>query len=129
MKNLWLIALLLCCGSVASARTEEYPDDSGNAFLRLCSIVEQEKTALITGHELECVFYIKGFVSGVEMEYAATMEKSAAPMPFCRPENTENAQLVRIVLKYVRENPQDAHQLTMYVAMRAFQKAFPCPFK
>lgn len=131
MKNFWLVVVLFACGVFASAQTtKEYPDDSGNAFLGLCSTLEKgETTAAITDHELECVFYIKGFVSGVEVEYAGIMEQTTAPIPFCRPENTENGQLVKIVLKYIRQNPKDAHQPTKFVAMRALQKAFPCPFK
>jgi hypothetical protein len=131
MKTLWLIGALVCCGTFASAQTE-HPYDSGNAFLRICSTVEKEqRTVAETQHALECMFYIAGFVQGVEIGNTATkvQKQIQAPMPFCRPDNVENAQLVKIVLKYIRENPEDAHQPTMMVAMWAFQNAFPCPSK
>ena len=128
MKTLWLVAVL-ACGTFASAQNAEYPFDSGNAFLRLCSTVEKEqRTNIETQHALGCIFYIAGFVQGVEVGNTTTkvQMKQTTEMPFCRPDKVENAQLVRVVLKYIRENPEDAHQDTMLVAMWAFQKAFPC---
>jgi len=129
MKSLWLIVVLLCCG--ASAQTKEYPFSSGNAFLRLCSSVEKEQRTPAEGQEgAGCILYIAGFVQGVEVGNTATtlqMKPTTVPLPFCRPATTETAQLVKIVLKYIRENPEEAHQDTMLVAMWAFQKAFPCP--
>jgi hypothetical protein len=74
------------------------------------------------------MLYIAGFVQGVEVGNTTTRVQAKQPvvMPFCRPNGVENAQLVRIVLKYIRENPEDAHQDTMLVAMWALQRAFPC---
>jgi hypothetical protein len=128
MKAFGLITALLCC-SFVYAQAKEFPLESGNAFLRLCSSVEREQTSLAEKQDgMGCMLYIAGFVQGVEVGNTTTrvQTKQAEPMPFCRPENAENAQLVKIVLKYIRENPQDAHQSTMLVALWAFQKAFPC---
>lgn len=116
--------------SYASAQTQEFPFTSGNTFLRLCSGVEKEqRTTAETEHGAGCLLYIGGFVEGVETGHTATKvqtKREDLPMPFCRPDNVENAQLVRIVLKYIRENPEDSHQPTALVALWAFQKAFPC---
>jgi Rap1a immunity proteins len=133
MKTLWLIVVLLCCGTFASAQIKEYPYTSGNSFLRLCSSIEKEQrtdpeTQLVIG----CVLYLAGFVQGAEISNTATTIKikpTVVPMPFCRPDGVENAQLVRVLLKYIRENPEDAHRDTMLLALWAFEKAFPCPSK
>ena len=131
MRNLWLFVVLFACSGFASAQTpKEYPYESGNAFLRLCSVIEQvQRTNGENQTGVGCVSYIAGFVDGVETGNLTTtvqMKPTTVPQPFCRPEGVENGQLVKIVLKYIRENPEDAHHSTGLVAMWAFQKAFPC---
>jgi hypothetical protein len=44
MKAFGLTVLL--CGSFGYAQAKEFPSESGNAFLRLCSPVERERTSL-----------------------------------------------------------------------------------
>jgi len=135
VKTLIAICVLLSSlglrGSYASAQTQEFPFTSGNAFLRLCSVVEKEqRTTAETQQGAGCLLYISGFVEGAEIGHTATKvqtKQENLPGPFCRPDNVETAQLVKIVLKYVRENPEDAHQRTGLVALWAFQKSFPCP--
>ncbi len=128
-----LAAVILCCAALMTAQTKEYPYTSGNAFLRLCGVVEKDqKTDVEMQQGTNCLLYIAGFVQGAEIGSTTTrvqQKQPALPQPFCRPDNVETAQLVKIVLKYVRENPEDAHQDTMLVAMWALQKAFPCMSK
>jgi hypothetical protein len=121
----WLILSLFGCCTFLSAQTEGHLFNSGKAFLRRCSTVESKQTE----SGLECILYIAGFVQGVEFGSISTRvetKQATMPMPFCRPDNVDTAQLVKIVLKYIRKNPEDANQHTMYIALRAFQEAFPC---
>jgi hypothetical protein len=133
MKNLWLIALLLAPPAVPqSAQDHEFPSTSGNAFLRLCSAIDKEDQS---SHEAiavtACLGYVDGFTEGVALErlYAGSKEKQKPSAPFCIPEDVENGQMVRIVLKYVRDNPTDAHMSTSLLMMDALGKAYPCPGK
>ena len=133
MKKLYFVSLLFFCATLGFSQDVESPAKSGNAFLRQCSIVEsgphtEEEIFRANG----CVLYIGGFVQGVEIASTTVKVQNKMPTlpePFCRPDHTESQQLVRIVLKYVRDNPEDAHRDTMFVAMWAFQKAFPCSGK
>jgi hypothetical protein len=129
MKNLWLVVVLSGCGVFASAQTKEYPYTSGNAFVRVCSSVEKiETSGTMTQPEVACIFYINGLVDGVGTGNITTMvqmKPTTVPKPFCRPE-VEMAQMVKIVLKYIREHPEEASKPTGFLALWAFQKAFPC---
>lgn len=135
MKTLVAFCVLLSsldfAGSYGHAQAQEFPFTSGNAFLRLCSGVEKEqRSPEETQRGTGCLLYISGFVDGVETGQTATRvqtKQDNLPRPFCRPDNVETAQLVRIVLKYIRENPEDAHHPTGLIALWAFQKSFPCP--
>ena len=132
MKNLWLfvVLMMLCCG--ASAQTSEVIYTSGNAFLRICPVVDKETkttTTLEDQDTVACVLYVAGIVRGAELGSAVTRaetKQTTLPKLFCRPDDVENDQLVRVGLKYVRENPEKAHEETAWIVMWAMRKAFPC---
>lgn len=133
MKNLWLIAPLFSLLVVPlSAQTSEAPRDSGNAFVRRCSVADSERlTGADTGNVLECVAYINGFAEGVEYEafFATAKINQKAPAAFCLPDRSENGQIIRVVLKYIRDNPAEAHEHTAILIIKALGKAYPCPSK
>jgi hypothetical protein len=46
---------------------------------------------------------------------------------FCVPkEGVSNIQAARIVVKYLKENPEKQHDLGITLAIQALSKAFPC---
>jgi hypothetical protein len=46
--------------------------------------------------------------------------------PYCMSEDVTNAQMVRILLKYIRANPATAHLPTATLFGSAMKEAFPC---
>jgi len=80
---------------------------------------------------ISCLGYIDGFTSGVgsEHSFAEDALQRNVPAPFCFPDSVEMGQAIRIVLKYIRENPTDAHRSTSVLIMRALGKAYPCTSK
>jgi hypothetical protein len=129
MKSLSLILIVLCVPLFGSSQTGETLDTSGNAFVRLCSAIEKEDTTNSDiNHLMACIGYVSGFVSGVDFGagFAEDQAGKKVRRPFCRPVEVENGQLIRVVLKYVRDNPEKAHQPTSWLLMNAFGKAFPC---
>jgi hypothetical protein len=139
MKNLWPVALLssslVVCLSAQDqpSKPTESPQDSGNAFVRLCSVVDDTKH--LSGEEFGnlagCIGYIDGFTEGVGMEglYASAKDKNIASVPFCIPEGAEAGQLIRVVLKYIRNNPELAHEHTAVIIVKSLGKAYPCTNK
>jgi hypothetical protein len=128
-----VFALMFVCSVFLPAQTtQEFPETSGNAFVRLCSAVEKDKT---TDEEaltsIACVSYVKGFVAGITAQagFTASKTKQKTPKMFCLPEDVEPGQLVRIVLKFVRNNPGDAHRRTDLLVAIALREAFPCRSK
>jgi Ssp1 endopeptidase immunity protein Rap1a len=46
--------------------------------------------------------------------------------PFCVPDAADNEQMIRITLKYIRNNPEEAHKTTAVLIVEAVRVAFPC---
>jgi hypothetical protein len=103
----------------------EYPS-TGNAFDRLCSVVEKNKTE--TQHGVACIAYVVGLIDGVskETEFVLAVSNKQPPMPFCLSDDVENGQLIRIVLRYIRNHPEEAHLSTAFLVVQALREAFPC---
>jgi len=75
-----------------------------------------------------CIGYVEGVSDGVfeEVAFAHAMSNKEPAKPYCLPEDTENGQLIRIVLKYVRDHPEEAHYSTAFLIVKALREAFPC---
>jgi hypothetical protein len=62
-----------------------------------------------------CVGYMRGWVDGYE--WGANL---------CVPEKVTALQLVRIVVKYLRDHPHMLHYTRSFLILTAVQEAFPC---
>jgi Rap1a immunity proteins len=134
MKILCLFAVPLLCFSAFAQTSEVVPFiASGNSFVRDCSVVEKEQTtAAEDTASAACVLYVAGILRGAELGSSLTrLEANDTTLPklFCRPDNVESGQVAKIVLKFVRENPEKANEETALLVMRALVRAFPCPSK
>jgi hypothetical protein len=132
-----LVVFLILAG-VITARSQGFdPSDieTGNGFERLCSVVEKIGTSnfqpsdndlAMLGH---CTGYVKGIKDGVSLAMGAasvTAPGSLQIMSFCTPDGATHGQLVKVVLKYIRDNPDKEHLLTALLITEAFHKSFPC---
>lgn len=124
MKTLILFLTFAAVG--AYAQDFRVPDTStGNAFLSSCSVVEKVGPT----HDdfvsaVYCLGYIHGLMDGLRASPWAGV---------CMPTDAEagkykvtTGQLVSILLKYVRDNPETAHYQTATLFVRALERAFPC---
>jgi hypothetical protein len=73
-------------------------------------------------------YYVLGVVQGAEFGTGIVEAKTDKKVPklFCISGDVENGQLVKIVLKYIRDNPKAAHLNTPYLIIYAMRKAYPC---
>jgi hypothetical protein len=108
----------------------EIPSRSGNVFLQDCSMVD--KPVDVLNHtELQlanvCLSYVVGLHDGVSLEISLSRSPGHSELfPYCVSEDVTNAQLVRILLKYIRANPATAHLSTATLFGSAMKEAFPC---
>lgn len=112
---------------------------SGNAFLSTCSVIDKDSSKLTDIEAIQvaaCTEFIEGLIQGVELEsyYVGSIyaiPSGNAPTPICMPLPTEvtNGQIIRISLKFIRENPDKAHMQTAGLVALALKGAFTCSAK
>jgi hypothetical protein len=125
-RTLALVGMLVTPAFAADERLEE----SGNAFIRQCSVVEQERdlTTKDKAYQMVCAAYVSGYSEGAgfAVDHARSNGDSKAPPLYCPNGEVEAGQLVKVVLKHIREHPETAHSRTYVLVGRALQEAFPC---
>ena len=73
--------------------------------------------------------YRLGWVEGFRDGFTVHDELLAVPEKYrmiCLPRAVTTVQIVRVIKKYVADNPDKAHRATRYVASLALARAFPC---
>ncbi len=131
LSNLAFLALCFVCssGSVGSKSTAEQADisRSGSDFLELCSGIDTERKAdpVRIHDDATCLGWVEGFRDGftVHDELLGVPERDRM---VCMPRGVTTVQIVRVIKKYVADNPDKAHRATRYVASIALARAFPC---
>jgi hypothetical protein len=132
MRKTYIAFLLMAFAyPLVSQEQSEFPSTSGNAFVRVCSALDKnsdEQTRMDYVHTAACIGYLTGIIDGVSEEaaYSHAMTERVPPSPFCMPDDAENGQLIRIVLKYIGDHPEEAHKRTAFLISLALKQAFPC---
>ena len=132
---------LLCFPARTSpVSTPEQPDisRSGSDFTEVCSTVgsagvgsegaansERNRDAARLSRDATCLGWVAGFAEGFlvhdELLGVARRDRMA-----CVPSGVTALQLVRVIQKYLADNPEKARRATRYIASLALAKAFPC---
>jgi hypothetical protein len=127
-----IVGTHLAAAPATLAGNDENLSDSGNAFVRTCSAIENPSTASTDPRATVCAAYVIGLSEGIMIEssYGKSSSGEKAPTPYCLADTyeVEQGQKVRILLKYIRNNPETAHMITAGIFINAMGDAFPpCP--
>jgi hypothetical protein len=76
----------------------------------------------IQGQAWYCLGYLSGFLDA----HTVASSFGGANRLFCGPPKVSNEQLVRVVVKYLSDNPDKLNQDPGLVTMLALAKSFPC---
>jgi 2-methylcitrate dehydratase PrpD len=88
---------------------------TGNKLLEECEATEPFRQAF-------CLGYIMGVTDVDGMDGAAFPERRRT----CVPEDVTNGQLLDILVKYLKNHPEERHYSAAVLAIKAITKAFPC---
>jgi hypothetical protein len=127
-----LLVALVCLAAVPGPAQDilEAPSISGNAFMNVCSAVDKPVNDLKSSQLLPvnvCLSYVKGLLDGVVLQISLSRTPDHVELfPYCVSGNVTDAQVARILLKYIRANPATAHLPTAALFGSAMKEAFPC---
>jgi hypothetical protein len=65
-----------------------------------------------------------GFIDGVV--YTHNVVRSGSPI-WCLPNNVDSDQVIRVIVKHIRDNPDDLNKDLGTITLVAMLDAFPCP--
>lgn len=112
--------------------------NSGNRFVEICSVTEKEPAHFDETDFLRsglCQGFVLGLRDGAAYSLFALKETNSSlaylkgsqeDLGVCVPDEVETGQMIRVILKYIRENPGRAHLATAQLVVLAQQQAFPC---
>jgi len=133
MRLLSILALLAVClvcspGSDGQRPTAGQSDisRSGSNFSEICSSIDSEgsRSSVRIYNDAMCLGWVEGFEDGftVHDELLSVPEKDRM---VCVPRGVTTIQIVRIIKKYIADNPEKAHRPTRYIASLALARGFP----
>ena len=126
-----LLGFFLVCppASISQKNAAEQPDisRSGKDFLEVCSSVDSEgnRDAARMQRDATCLGWIAGFTDGF-LVYGELLSVPRRDRMACVPRGVTTIQIVRVIKKYLADNPGKAHRPTRYIASIALAGAFPC---
>ena len=115
--------------STAPKSTPEQPDisRSGRDFLEVCSSGDSEgnKAPARIQRDATCLGWVEGFADGF-LVHEELLSVPRRDRMACVPPGVTTIQIVRVIKKYLADNPGKAHRPTRYIASIALAGAFPC---
>src|SRR6266481_1257572 len=132
-----LIGIVFVCSpaSTSPKSTSEQPDisRSGRDFLEVCSSVNNEggvdsegnRDAARIYRDATCLGWVEGFADGFTV-HEELLSVPRRDRMACLPHGVTTIQTVRVIKKYLADNPGKARRPTRYIASIALAGAFPC---
>lgn len=114
MKLLCVAIAFLVTSSIGALTQEN--SYSGGQMLEGCELW------FSSGRRAEKTLIMSGMCMGVVATVVAYKDKAS----FCMPEGSDYVQGLRVLLKYLNDNPAELHEELYVLVERAFGKAWPC---
>jgi len=125
---------------ISSASAQTLAKDvsaSGNNFLEICSSLEMSPDKMNIAdlaNRQRCGAFIQGLRDGVAVATAvirnsnpsANLKGSISDLGICVPDQVDIMQVIRVALKYIRDQPEQAHLPSAALVFTANLQAFPC---
>ena len=132
-----LLALFFICSRASTGQksTPEQPDisRSGRDFLEVCSSVgsgggkdsEGNRDPARIYRDATCLGWVAGFADGF-LVHEELLSVPRRDRMACLPHGATTIQTIRVIKKYLADNPGKARRPTRYIASIALVGAFPC---
>ena len=99
---------------------------SGNKLLEDCQPITRADRQELSEHQVAYGVPCYGYVLGVADATNSFGYQHQIPQMYCVPEHVTPDQLVRVVVKWLENNPERLHMAGALVVNAALTTAFPC---
>jgi hypothetical protein len=128
---LWSAIFLLISGCLVAQ--DDWKGD-GNSLLRKCSlavrIFDGDGEKLSSTDAVDGSFCTGYILGSHDTDYAVQMieehDKITVMKHACVPSDASTAKVVRVVVKYLRDNPERLHMPASILVIDAVRSSFPC---
>ena len=124
MRYIALLLVLLVATFSVSQDNKSVTSDDGRTLLEHCGnglrVIDTSTNHLFDGGY--CMAYIRGFADG----YTLAGSKRPVEEQICVPASVSLEQLMRVMKKYLEDNPNKLHQNAAILTSSALRNAFPC---
>ena len=121
-----LVAVFVLAAATVSAKSSNYVF-TGKDMYESCTqaVTGLDKTGDYDDHRFGvCAGYIAGII---DFHTVATTVESLPLDMFCLPRNISTARVIRVVTRYLADNPDRHQDLAAYLVILALREAYPCP--
>jgi hypothetical protein len=128
-----LLVVVTAAGLAVGQGTSSWKGD-GNSLLRFCSAYIQaaDNGTIPSGGAIGATFCV-GFLTGIqdydEMLSQLETDRNGGKglvRHACVPQNATTDEVVRVVVKWLRDNPHELNYPASVLAIGALRKAYPC---
>ena len=116
-----LVGIVVASGLWATPAVGQEMED-GNQLLRECRYFVTEDVATISnfGSAMRCGGLVKGVWQTGQVYSTLTGGN------LCTPDGATTSQMIRVVVKFLEENPERLHRPEVFLVTMALADAFPC---
>jgi hypothetical protein len=127
MKKLALLMAVASLFLVSPAVAKDVNVDDGNNLLKNCSSLIARIDAQQATSSNFALGQCLGFVTGADGLHTDLINFGLMSASYCKPESVTRAQLIRLVVKFLKENPGYLNMSGSSLVLMALKEAFPCP--
>jgi hypothetical protein len=126
LRVLLVISLLLSCSCFA----QDVRAADGNRLLEYCtsSVQFMDNGSFSSGTQSEqatwCIGYVTGIMDALDLARRLSDAQDVKNYPCLA--GTTSGQTTRVIVKYLRENPEKLQEPAASLSLTALQRAFPC---
>ena len=122
---LLLVVALLFVASPVMAKEDYFY--LGNQLLEECNHVINALDNENTNIDQIAAALCLGYVQGVHDLYAALKNGEFIVSQYCKPQNAPVSQMLRVIMKYLKDHPENLNYSASSLIIKALGEAFPCP--
>jgi len=129
MKKLCVVFIVMFVLAMAGNANAEVATSDGKGLLTVCNVALKSITDgmdNLSDLELMNSSFCIGLAVGIKVSNVMEQASADDNLQYCIPSSASPEQLIRVLVKYLENHPENLHETPAVLISVAFIKAFPC---